>query len=85
MFLKFFKHNSYCLHCLSAAGNSSQHVPVHKHPSHFLEVQKAAAGVCKGQACPCWAVSKQQGTRTLTLLMQVVMLQDLSQTVDKKA
>lgn len=30
MFLKFFKHDSYCLLCLSTTENNSQCVPVHK-------------------------------------------------------
>lgn len=59
MFLKFFKHGSYCLHCLSTAENNRQCVPVRKCLSHDLKVQKTAAGDCKGQQCLCWTYTKQ--------------------------
>lgn len=59
MFLKFLKHDSYCLHCLSTPGNNSQLVPVHTPLSHFLKVQKVTAGDCRGQLCLCWALSEQ--------------------------
>lgn len=59
MFLKFFKHDSYCLHCLSTTENNSQCVPVHKSPSHRLELRKTTAGDCKGQQCLRWTNTKQ--------------------------
>lgn len=59
MFLKFFKHDSYRLHCLSTTGNNSQCVPVHKSLPHSLEPQRTTAGDCKGQQRLCWTYTKQ--------------------------